>query len=120
MFNNGEITVYANYPDPETYFDAIIDLDFDLGKTKNGEYFCTICQSEGKKKLFPSIKELLMKHQFDDFLKWSNENMIESSFVGYFETRKGSTWAQLIPKNKLMKNMKGDNECLVALFSLKE
>lgn len=116
----GEINVYADYPDRETYFDAILDLDFNLGKTKTGEYFCTICNSEGKGKLYPSINEILVKHQFNHFLKWSNENILESSFIGFFQKRCGSTWTQLIPKNKLLRNMKGDNECVVAVLSLKE
>lgn len=120
-FRSGAITVYVNYPDTESCFDAVIDIDFDLGKTKAGEYYCTLCDYSGKRKLYGSIEDILVDHQFEKFLEWSNKNIIENSFVGLFSVHDGGLmWAKLIPKNKLMRYFNKNYEGMVALFSLKE
>lgn len=119
-FNSGEITVYVNYPDNETYFDALLDLDFDLGKNKSGKYYCKICHSEKKKRLFDSIEELLVNHQFEDFLKWSNANITESNYIGLFRPVPGVTCTRILPHNELNKWFSKNGDGLIALISLKE
>jgi hypothetical protein len=65
--------------------------------TVSGCIVCSLCESEGKHRVFPSVEALWQDHLFRPFEQWINGKLAGAQAVALYRTATGgATWARLI------------------------
>ena len=81
-------------------WDFLLDLDVRPRATADG-FVCSICNSEGKHRIFPSLEALWRDHLFDPFEEWINTKLAGAHAIALYRTvGGGGTWARLVPKGE--------------------
>jgi len=73
-------------------WDGLIEFDAYYARRPDGTYFCKLCKEP---ELFPTRRELLIRHSWEPMLEWMNQKFTESTWVCLYETDGGSTWVYL-------------------------
>ncbi len=122
-----ELAVYHN--DPEHYFDLICEFEIEVYKMGKKIYCCKMCKDYWDEKntdkslnlkkyiIYDSAQELIIKHTYEEFLKWTNKNIKESNYLilqGHSRSWRGT---MIVHKNKLKEHL--GNE-LIQISSLRE
>jgi hypothetical protein len=74
-------------------WDVLAEFDIWTGRKAWGDYYCTLCSPETRE-FFPSKQALWENHCLEKFLKWINDNLVESHWVALFQIE-GCTWVEL-------------------------
>jgi hypothetical protein len=62
-----------------------------------GGVVCSLCGSEGKHRIFPSVETLWHDHLFRPFEEWISGELASAQVVSLYRTADGgATWARLI------------------------
>jgi hypothetical protein len=60
-------------------------------------FVCSLCETQGKHRIFPNIEALWHDHLFDPFEQWINTKLAVARAVALYRTDNGgATWARLV------------------------
>ena len=78
-------------------WDILIDFDCNVKRTKDGQYYCSLCQEP---LFYATPQELFIAHSFETFLEWVNEHFTSSHVLEIMGAR-GFTAARIIDPKEL-------------------
>ena len=91
----------------------------DIERSFLGEYYCSECT--GKDRIFyKTVEELYCEHNFELFLKWSNEKIISKNYICLEGESEGFMEGRIFTPDRLEKWKKKSTKYLVAVFLLEE
>jgi len=88
--NRSGATIYVMHH--KEVWDILTEFGTYTGRTAWGDYYCTLCPPENRE-FFPSKQALWENHCFEEFLEWTNDNLVESRWVALFQIE-GCTWVE--------------------------
>lgn len=94
LMSHGDLVVSVEWKDE--CWDFLFSEEVRPQKTTEG-IVCSVCEAEGKHRIFPSIDALWQDHLFDPFEEWINTKLGSAQAVALYRTdNDGTTWARLI------------------------
>ncbi len=105
------------------YWDELRDFDIAERKTKDGKYYCNLCENAEH---FPTRESLWVKHSFEDLLEWTNKFNIDSKICLWGKPEEGAWGATLFKDIKERKDIyksyleNKKNKCISVLKTKEE